>query len=135
MTWRPGPTAPADVEALVINALDALLPATVRVAGSMVGWSEPLLWVMVSRVGGRVELNGRLERVVIAVQVWAPARPRAWDLASATQIALLSIPDLASGVTRVTVDSGWAHSPLPDTADAPSRYTATFTVHAAGLVA
>ena len=135
MSWRPEPTPPADAEAIVIGALSTLLPTSVRVAPDMVGWDDSLLWVMVTRVGGRVDLAGRQERVDIAVQAWAPSKPQAWDLASATQVAMLSIPGLFDGVAKVTVDGGWSHTPLPDTIDGPSRYTASFTVHAAGLVA
>ena len=131
MSWRPDPVPLADTEALVIAHLADLIPdASVR--PDFVGWTEDALWVMVTRTGGNVIVGGRAEAVSIDVQAIAPSKPQAWDLASAVSMAFLTMPSMVGGIVSVTPSGSWAHVPMPDTVDGPSRYAAAFTVLASG---
>lgn len=124
---------PVDVEAIVIDYLNANLTATTA-AGSFPA-RIPRAFVKVGRAGSAFvdRHSARLERVRIDLDARGGGRPASFDVASAAVAALLALNDTpyahaAGVVTAVEVELGPTHSPDPET-DA-ERYIATVAVFA-----
>ena len=118
MTWQPAPVAPVDVELRVTAYLRPLLSAHVgTVRPTEATHPYPAEVVTVRRDGGSID--GVLDRARFGVNVWAPTRKDARDLAAEVVRLLLGWPTL-SPISPANVRCPMAPSIVSD--DPPHFY-------------
>jgi hypothetical protein len=118
-----------DAEALVVGAMRAQLDDdTVTVSVDLVGYDEAGRWVTVTRIGGDPTPYFGLDRPMIAVDVYAPDKADAFDLAQAARAAVFAARGYA-GTDCVLYDVGDASGfTWIEDAEVAAHYTFTLSI-------